>query len=157
VCWSLGFGSLRKRPDYFRSISASSPKTTGRAALSSSRSISNSPRVRVSGDPELTDPLDSVEVREAKDVEKLRTSGRREGHEAGSEPGLYLLEGHGGTLVRIRYRRDIDKARGPQSLPPTGLSLATRCEGVPRTCMYPLTVPRTRLSRHTAISGRRVD
>jgi hypothetical protein len=34
---------------YFCSISLSSPKTTARAALSSSRSISNSPKVRVSG------------------------------------------------------------------------------------------------------------
>jgi hypothetical protein len=40
VLWGTG---------YFRPISASNPKTTARAALSSSRSISNSPKVRVSG------------------------------------------------------------------------------------------------------------
>jgi hypothetical protein len=71
VCWSLGFGSLRKRPAYFRSISVRSPRTTGRAVSSSSRSISNSPNSRVSGDPELTDPLGAVEVGEAQDVEEL--------------------------------------------------------------------------------------
>jgi hypothetical protein len=36
---------------YFRSTSLSKPNTTARAALSSSRSISNSPKVRVSGWP----------------------------------------------------------------------------------------------------------
>jgi hypothetical protein len=35
--------------NYFHSISASSPNTTARAALSSSRSISNSPKLRVFG------------------------------------------------------------------------------------------------------------
>jgi hypothetical protein len=34
---------------YFRPISSSNPNTTARAALSSSRSISNSPKVRVFG------------------------------------------------------------------------------------------------------------
>jgi len=58
-------------PGYPRSISARRPNTTARAALSSSRSISNSPKVRVSGAPELADPLGAVEVGEHEDVEQF--------------------------------------------------------------------------------------
>jgi hypothetical protein len=42
------------------------PHTTARAALSSSRSISNSPKVRLCGCPDFADPLDAVEVGEAR-------------------------------------------------------------------------------------------
>jgi hypothetical protein len=47
---ALGGGPLARREmgGYFLSISASNPNTTALAALSSSRSISNSPKVRVS-------------------------------------------------------------------------------------------------------------
>jgi hypothetical protein len=65
------------RTRYFRSISASSPKTTARAALSSSRSISNSPKVRASRCPQ-NSPIGSArsKSREAEDVEELGSSRR---------------------------------------------------------------------------------
>jgi hypothetical protein len=54
--------------------------------LSSSRSISNSPKVRrLRVPPELADPVGAVEIGEAEDVDELGASGRREGLEAGSE------------------------------------------------------------------------
>ena len=59
-------GLLRRIPRlwiYFCSISASGPKTTARAARSSSRSIRSSPKLCVYGVPvELADPVGEVEV-----------------------------------------------------------------------------------------------
>jgi hypothetical protein len=78
---------------YFCAISANIPKMTARAVLSSSRSISSSPKfssLRVP--PELADPLHAVEVWEAKDVEELDASRRREGFESLAEDGLDLVE-----------------------------------------------------------------
>ena len=45
--------------------------------------------------PELADPIDAVEVREAKDVDELGASRRREGFEPPAEGMLHLNEGHG--------------------------------------------------------------
>jgi hypothetical protein len=47
------------------------PHTTAFVALSSTGSIRSSPKVRVSGSPELADPTDPLEVGEHQDVEKL--------------------------------------------------------------------------------------
>jgi len=76
---------------YFRPVSLSNPNTTARAALSSSRSISGSPKVRVSGCPQ-NSPIRSARSRSAFtfssfEPEHLRvdrdrvigTSGRRPG------------------------------------------------------------------------------
>jgi hypothetical protein len=67
--------------------------------LSSSRSISSSPKVRVWEWPQKSPiPLCPVEVWEAEDVEELGASRRREGLVAPAESLLQLLEGH---VVRL--------------------------------------------------------
>jgi hypothetical protein len=65
---------------HYRSISARRPKTTARAALSPSRSISSSPKVRVSGWHQKS-PIRSarVEIGKAEDVEELGASRGRQG------------------------------------------------------------------------------
>jgi len=81
---------LREQPEY------KAPRT----ALSSSRSISSSPKVRVSGCPQ-NSPIRSARSRSGR-RRTWRSSGasrRREGIETGSEPRFHLLEGHGRTLV----------------------------------------------------------
>jgi hypothetical protein len=49
--------------------------------------------------PELADPLDSVEIGEAQDVEEFGASRRREGLETSPESRLNLLEGHGASVT----------------------------------------------------------
>jgi hypothetical protein len=85
---------------YFRSISASSPeddRPRRLVLLQIDQQLTEA--TCLEGTPELADPLDAVEVREAEDVEEFGASSRREGHEAGSEPSLHLVEDHEQTLV----------------------------------------------------------
>jgi hypothetical protein len=67
--------------------------------LSSSRSISNSPNVRVSGvPPEGADRVGSVEVRQHEDVEQLGAGSGTEGVEACPESAFKLVGSHGSRL-----------------------------------------------------------
>jgi len=68
------------------------PNTTERAALSSSRSISSSPNVRVCGCPRTRHPLGPVEVRYSEDVRVRPPCGWREGYQRLAEACFHLLE-----------------------------------------------------------------
>ena len=76
-------------------ISASNPKTTARAALSSSRSISSSAKATALWvAPELADPVGSLEVGKHQDVEQLGAGSGAEGVQALTELALDVLEIH---------------------------------------------------------------
>jgi hypothetical protein len=64
--------------------------------LSSSGSISSSPKERVSGWPQkLADPFGSAEVGKTKDVEEFDARRGLQGYGGKAEGGFHLLEGHG--------------------------------------------------------------
>jgi hypothetical protein len=71
VCRLPGRVNYARARPYFRSISLSKPQSTALAYLSSSKSISNSPKFRVSGCPQ-NSPIRStpVEVGEAEEVSR---------------------------------------------------------------------------------------
>jgi len=58
-----------------RAISRSNPQITALYALSPSRSIRSSPKVRVSGcSPVLADPVDAVEIGKVEDGDRIATA-----------------------------------------------------------------------------------
>jgi hypothetical protein len=81
-----------------RSPPAASPQALpGESGLAADQELGEGAALRVA--PELSDPVRSVEVGEAKDVDEFGASRRREGLETSPESRLNLLEGRGASVT----------------------------------------------------------